>query len=67
MSNDNAKPSPLELLAYHLYQTAPERNGAFVRWWCMDEDLKAEYLGKATVIYEEWATKEVRAMGNSID
>jgi len=58
-----SKPSHLELLAYHLYQTSFNRQGQFsVRWWCMDEKLKAEYLTKATEIYEKWATSEAEAM-----
>jgi len=59
------KPTHLDLLAYHLYQTQVSLDGqgsAFVRWWCMDEVLKTEYRAKAEDLYEKWAAEEQKAM-----
>jgi hypothetical protein len=64
-----SKPTHLDLLAYHLYQTSPNNKsgGAFVRWWCMDEALKKEYRTKATDLYEKWSAEEQRTQKESDD
>lgn len=55
------KPTPIEFLAYYLYQVDHRDKGAFVRWWCMDDKLKARYLKEANGTYEAWATAEEKA------
>ena len=44
-------PTPLHLLAYHLYQV-DQKGKPSVRWWCMDEALKAKYLDEAGITSE---------------
>lgn len=56
-----AKPefTHLELLAYTMYQLNNEKKGeAFVRWWCMRDDLREEYMAKVTEKYEKWVAME---------
>ena len=54
-----SKPTHLDLLAYHLYQT-DNAGGFMVRWWCMDEEIKSKYTAEATQIYEKWSTDEMQ-------
>jgi hypothetical protein len=58
----NPEFTPLELLAYTMYQMETQGSTeAFVRWWCMDPALRQTYMDKATTTYETWAHLERRA------
>ncbi len=61
LKSPEGRPTHLDLLAYTLYQTS--QSPPYVRWWCMDEDLKRKWRYKATQIYEQWADGEERAEG----
>lgn len=55
--------SPLELLAYTMYQVDQKNKGeAFVRWWCMRDDLREKYMEEAFKTHQQWSIVEKETM-----
>lgn len=50
----------LQYIAMQIYRLERYRQDAgAVRWWCLRDDMKAEYIAKAAVAVGKWHTDEM--------